>query len=95
MRYIYGGDEAAQRKQNQAQNDDALAAVAVGGHAVGDLQYSLRQAVGAQGNAHQGVVVAAFEVHRMHREHRQNQEQTQHAQRKNRCKRKTCTNFQG
>ena len=58
----------------------ALAAVAVGGDAVGNLQHALRQAVDAQRDADEREVVAAPQVRGVHREHRQDQEQPQHAQ---------------
>jgi hypothetical protein len=53
---------------------------AVRRHAEGDLQDSLRQAVGAERDADQRQVVAAPDARRVHREHRQDEEQAEHAQ---------------
>ena len=84
-----GCDEAADGKQQQADDDDPLAPVAVGSHAEGDLQTGLGQAVGTQGDADEGQVVATRNVLGVLGEHRQDQEQPQHAQRENRGERQS------
>ena len=51
-------DHAAEHEQHQAEDDHRLAAEAVGGGAVGDLQAGLGEAVGADRQARKGEVAA-------------------------------------
>ena len=78
------GNEAAQREHQQPENDDALAAQPVRGHAKGDLQQPLGQPVNAHGQTHAGRVIAAGVARSLQGKHRQHQKQPQHAQRINR-----------
>ena len=89
------GHETADGEQHQAEHDDAFASEPVGGHAEGDLQDALTQAVDAHGQPHQRLVVAARHVRGMHGKHRQDQEQPQHAQGEQRRQRRAGTQFQG
>ncbi len=75
-----GGDEAAQRKQQQAAVNHSFAAYLVGQHAQRQLQQGLGQAVTAQRDADQRVVVRAFQGLGVQGEYRQDQEHAQHAQ---------------
>jgi hypothetical protein len=83
----------AEGKHQQADDDHLLAPEVVGGHAEGNLEHRLGQAVGAQRNADQGQVVAAGNGLGVDREHRQDQEQAEHAQREDRRQRSAGANF--
>ena len=80
-----GGHKAADREEDQAENDHFLAADAVGRHPERDHQQCLGQAVHAKRQPDQGVVVAARQMFGIQREHWQDQEHAQHAQTENRC----------
>ena len=81
--------EAAQRKHQETDHDDPLAAEPVRRHAVGQLQQPLRQTVNAHGQAQQRGIVTTRVFTRLKGKHRQHQKQTQHAQGKDRRQRKT------
>lgn len=75
-----GGDEAAGGEQQQAAVDDLLAANLVGEHAQRQLQQRLHQAVAAQRDADQGVVVGAAQGFGVERKDGEDKEHAQHAQ---------------
>ncbi len=75
--------ETAECEYRQTEVNDRLAAVTVRQPAERDLQYRLRETVGAERDADQRQVVAALEVLGVYREHRQDHEHAQHAQAEN------------
>ena len=85
--------EAAGCEHQQAEDDHALAAQPVRGHAEGDLQDALGQAIDAHGQADQGGVGAARVSGRLQREHRKDQEQAEHARGKDGRQRAAGTAF--
>jgi hypothetical protein len=87
------GHEAAQRKHDEAENDDLLAPDTVGRQAEGNHQNRLGQAVHAERQADQGMVVAARQMFGIQREHRQDQEHAQHAQAENGCQPRCSASF--
>src|SRR6266487_3564592 len=89
------GDKAPQCKKQQADDDHALPAVAVGGHPVGNLQDPLGQPVGSQRQAHERPTVAARELRGVHGEHRQDQKEPEHAQGEDRRERQARAHFKG
>ena len=74
-----GGDHAAEGKDQQAADDQRLAADAIGHQAERDLKHRLRQAVDADGDADQRFA-GAVERHAVGGQHRQYHKHAEHAQ---------------
>ena len=74
------GDEAAEREDEKARDDDGFSSPAVRCPAEGNLQQRLREAVGPERDADERVVAAAGERFRIQREHRQDDEHAEHPQ---------------
>ena len=74
--------KAAQGKNHQAQHNDPLAPKTVRGHAKGQLQQALREAINTHRQAQPNRVFATGVAACLQSKHGQNQKQTQHAQRK-------------
>src|SRR5437899_1146957 len=88
------GDEAPQREKQQPDDDRPLPSVAVRGHAVGDLQDSLRQSVDPQRNPDQPLAGASGKPLCVDCGNRKDQKQAQHAQGEQRGEREARTQFQ-
>ena len=74
------GDEAAEREDEKARDDDGFSSPSVRCPAEGNLQQRLREAVGPERDADQRVIAAAGERFRIQREHRQDDEHAEHPQ---------------
>ena len=73
-------DEAAEREDEKACDDDGLSSPTIRRPAEGNLQQRLRESVGSERDADQRVVEAAGECLRIQREHRQDDEHAEHSQ---------------
>ena len=75
--------EATQRKNEQAPEDDGFAANFIRGPTQGNLHDGLRQAIDAHGQANKAEVVTPGQFGGVKGKHRQNHEHAEHAQRIN------------